>query len=188
MEEFRDNFNEIISILNEGKIILYPTDTNWGLGCDALNENSIKRIYEIKKTVPEKPFDVLVSDLDMLKSYVKEIHPRIETLLAYHERPLTVIFKTRKKIPGLLKHEGKAAIRIVKDDIIAQFIRQFGRPIVSTPANTLSESAPQKFDDISDRIKSQADYIFHYKRDKTGSDISSVIASYSKNGKLKFHR
>ena len=188
MEEFKDNFDEIISMLNEGKIILYPTDTIWGIGCDALNENSIKRIYKIKKRTPDKPFVILVSDLDMLKSYVKEIHPRIETLLAYHKRPLTMTMKAKKKIPSSLKKGGRTAIRIVKDDTIAEFIRQFGRPLVSTSANIANNSFPQNFEDISDDVKSKVDYIFHYKREAIAPGMPSVIASYSKNGRLKFHR
>lgn len=188
MEEYTDNFDEIIPMLNEGKIILYPTDTIWGLGCDALNENSIRHLFEIKKRVPDKPFIILVSDLEMLKSYVKEIHPRVETLLAYHARPLTVIFKAKKKVPPLLKMDGKAAIRIIKDDRIAEFIRQFGRPIVTTSANISNEPFPQNFDEISDAVKSQVDYIFNYKREEKEPGMPSVIAAYSKTGKLRFLR
>ena len=79
-----DNFDEIIKYLNDGKVILYPTDTIWGLGCDALNAESIKKIYKIKNREANKPFIILVCSIEMLKEYVKDIHPRVETLLSHH--------------------------------------------------------------------------------------------------------
>lgn len=188
MELYTDNFDEIIEILNAGKIILYPTDTIWGLGCDAMNKESIEKIYAIKQRVPDKPFIILVSDIEMLKSYVKDIHPRVETLLSHHTRPLTVIYKAKKSIPEILLDNGKVAIRVIMEEKIAELIRQFGRPIVSTSANISDEDFPENFDSINPKIKAEADYIFHHKRNVKEPGAPSVIASFSKSGKLKFHR
>lgn len=188
MELYTDNFAEIIELLNAGKIILYPTDTIWGLGCDAMNKEAIEKIYTIKERVPDKPFIILVSDIDMLKSYIKDIHPRVETLLSHHTRPLTVIYKAKKNIPEILLENGKVAIRVIVEEKIAELIRQFGRPIVSTSANISNEDFPENFESINSKIKAAVDYIFHYKRNDKELRAPSVIASFSKSGKLKFHR
>ena len=183
-----DNFDEIISILNEGKIILYPTDTIWGIGCDSMNTESAKRINKIRKKMPEAAMILLVSDLEMLKTYVKEIHPRIETLLAYHERPLTVLYKAKKNVPDIYIENNKVAIRIVKETSISLLIKKFGRPIVGATACIEGEDFPRNFQEINASIKSSVDYIFNLKTEVAETGEPSVIASFSKNGKLKFLR
>lgn len=188
MDNYSDNFDEIISILKEGKIILYPTDTLWGLGCDALNPETVNRIYEIKNRPPDKSFVLLVSDIEMLKLYVKEIHPRVETLLAYHTRPLTVIYKAKKILPDILLDNGKVAIRIVQEKKISELIKKFGKPIVSIPANISDEPLPENFNEINDKLKSSVDYVFFHKRNSVEPQQSSAVASFSKSGKLKFHK
>ncbi len=188
MDNYTDNFDEIISFLKAGKVILYPTDTIWGLGCDALNPAPINKIYKIKNKVPDKPFVLLVSDIEMLKTYVKEIHPRVETLLAYHSRPLTVIYKAKKIVPDILLDNGKISIRIVQEKKISELISKFGKPIVSTSANISDEPIPKNFNEINEIIKSNVDYIFFHKRNSNELYQPSALASFSKSGKLKFHK
>ncbi len=183
-----DDFEHIKKILSEGKIILYPTDTIWGLGCDINFQEAIYRIYDIKKRPLDKPFIILVSDLDMLKKYVVDIHPRVETLLLYHKRPLTIIYKKAKNVPDILTKNGSIAIRIVMEPILAKLIQEYGRPIVSTSANIANEPNPANFRSISDKIKKSVDYIFKYKQNDLKAAPPSVIASYNKNGRLKFLR
>lgn len=183
-----DDLDKIVDILREGKIILYPTDTIWGLGCDSTNEDSIKRIYNLKKRDTSKPFILLVSDIEMLKRYVKEIHPRIETLLIHHSRPLTVIYKSYGNLPQILLEAGKVAIRIIKEPVIKELIEKFDRPIVSTSANISEEPFPKNFSEISNDVKSGVDYIFNYRRDDISEYEPSVIATFSRQGKLKFLR
>ena len=183
-----DNFKNIIKLLSEGKVILYPTDTIWGLGCDAHNLDAINTIYQIKNRDKNKPFIILVSDIEMLKNYVKQIHPRIETLLEYHKRPLTIIYPKGKNLPDILMMNGNIAIRIVKDIVIEQLIREFGRPIVSSSANIAGDPSPEIFKNISKKVKSSVDYTFKYKRYNSNPSKSSVIAKYTKKGRLKFLR
>ncbi len=183
-----DDFEHIKNILSEGKIILYPTDTIWGLGCDINCLEAIYRIYDIKKRPLNKPFIILVSGLDMLKKYVMEIHPRVETLLLYHKRPLTIIYKKARNVPDILTKNGSIAIRIVKDPVIAGLIHEYGSPIVSTSANIADDPSPTNFKSISDKIKKSVDYIFKYKQNDLEDAPPSVIASYNKNGSLKFIR
>ena len=183
-----DNFDFITNLLNQGKTILYPTDTIWGIGCDAQNINAIKKIYRIKQREQDKPFIILVSSIEMLKEYVQDIHPRIETLLLYHNRPLTLIYPKGKNIPSILIKNKKIAIRIVQEPVIARLIEIFGRPIVSTSANIAGTDFPKTFNDIDIKILNAVDYIFNYKRTETIPGAPSVIATYNKNGKLKFLR
>lgn len=183
-----DNFENIIKILNDGKVILYPTDTIWGLGCDAHNLKAIHKIYDIKKREKDKPLIILVSDIDMLKKYVKYIHPRIETLLHYHNRPLTLLFKKEINLPEILMKNGNIAIRIIKDNVIANLIKEFGKPIVSTSANISGHPFKGTYDDIEQKIKNSVHYIFKYGRNNSVGGQPSVIATFNKNGKLKFLR
>ncbi len=183
------NLDIAISNLKKGKIILYPTDTIWGIGCDATNEKAIRKIYKIKKREINKPFIVLVSDIEMLKKYVEDLHPRIETLLYYHNRPLTIIYKKSKNLPGILTGEhGSIAIRVIKEKVISKIIKEFGKPIVSSSANIAGEPFPKSFKEISEEVKTSVDYILPYKQEDKNSTTPSVIAKYNKNGKLKFIR
>lgn len=183
-----DNFENIIDLLEQGKIILYPTDTIWGLGCDALNIDAIKQIYAIKQREADKPFIVLVSSIEMLKDYIKDIHPRVETLLLYHKRPLTIIYPEGKNLPSILMKGKKIAIRIIKEPVIARLIEEFGRPIVSTSANIAGTDFPKIYNEINKEIIEAVDYTFKYKQNDTNPGSPSVIASYNKKGKLKFLR
>ncbi len=183
-----DSIQNIIDALSSGRVILYPTDTIWGLGCDINSLEAIYKIYDIKKRPLHKPFIVLVSDIDMLKNYVKDIHPRIETLLLYHKRPLTIIYKNAKNVPDILTKNGSIAIRIVKEPMIAKIIKLFGKAIVSTSANISDKPFPQNFATIDPQIIKAVDYIFKYKQGDYSEAIPSVIATYNKNGKLKFFR
>ena len=183
-----DNFENIIDLLEQGKVILYPTDTIWGLGCDALNTDAIKKIYKIKKRELDKPFIVLVSSIEMLKDYIQDIHPRVETLLLYHKRPLTLIYPKGKNLPAILMKKKKIAIRIIKEPLIAKLIEKFGRPIVSTSANIAGTDFPKSYNEINKEIIEAVDYTFKYKQSDTHPGSPSVIATYNKNGKLKFLR
>ncbi len=183
------NLNIAISNLKKGKIILYPTDTIWGIGCDATDEEAIKRIYKIKNRDINKPFIVLVSDIEMLRKYVENLHPRIETLLYYHNRPLTIIYKKSKNLPKILTGDmGSIAIRVIKEKVITKLIEEFGKPIVSSSANIAGEPFPKSFKDINEKIKKEVDYILPYKQNLLNDTTPSVIAKYNRNGKLKFLR
>lgn len=184
----KDNFDKIIQLLKAGKVILYPTDTIWGLGCDATNVDAINKIYEIKKRDTDNPLLIIVSDIDMLKEYVKSIHPRVETLLVHHKRPLTIIYPAGDMLPDILLKKGKIAIRIIQEPVIAQLVKRFGKPIVSTSANIAGVEFPKTFKDISSSIINSVDYVFKYRQNDKTLGEPSVIATYNKRGKLKFFR
>jgi L-threonylcarbamoyladenylate synthase len=185
----KDNLDEIIDILDEGGIILYPTDTIWGIGCDSFNKNAIEKVYKIKNRPAHKPLSILVDSIDMLKNYVPEIHPKVETLIAYHERPLTIIYENAKKLPeNLVSVDGSIAIRIVKDPFCIALIRRFGRPIVSTSANVSGEPFPINFGQISSEIISQSDYVVKHRQDDKSEGEPSVMIRLSPKAELIFVR
>ena len=188
MNILSDNISEIVDLLHRGKTILYPTDTIWGIGCDATNTEAIERIYEIKKRDRTKPLIILVSDIEMLKKYVPHLHPRIETLLVYHKRPLTLLHKNTTGLPEILLKKKKAAIRIVKEPFIASVIKQLGKPITSTSANIAGQEFPKSFNEISPEIIRAVDYVFRYRQNDTAQYTPSVIATYNNRGILKFLR
>jgi L-threonylcarbamoyladenylate synthase len=183
------DIENIVAALNRGGVIIYPTDTIWGIGCDVSNTAAIKRVYEIKEREADKPLIVLVSDLEMLKEYVDNIHPRIESLLHYHEKPLTVIYKEVRDIPEILRGKnGSVGIRIVQDDYCRNFIRKFGRPIVSTSVNKSGQPAPVHFAEIEFDLLNDADYVSQHRRNDKFEAIASKIISFNSNGKIKFLR
>lgn len=180
---------DIIDALHQGQIILFPTDTIWGLGCRVDNIDAVKRIFAVKSRDISKPFPVLVSSITMLKEYVEHIHPRIETLLTFHEYPLTVIYpKAKNLVPPSIDKSGSIAIRLVQDDFCADIIEKLGVPIVATSANIGGEAFPQNFSEISEAIKKQVDLIVSYRQEEKTKGKPSIIAKYDKQGNLEFLR
>lgn len=188
-EKIFPDIPEMVESLRFGGIIIYPTDTIWGIGCDAGNVSAIRKIYDIKDREPDKPLIVLVSDIEMLKDYVDEIHPRIESLLFYHEKPLTVIYDKVHDLPDVLRGPGgSVAIRIAQDDYCREFIREFGKPIVSTSVNRSGEPAPVHFAEISFDLLDAADYVSKHRRKDVFKAKASSIIRFDKNGKIDFLR
>lgn len=180
---------DVVDVLNKGGVILYPTDTIWGLGCDAMDEKAIATIYQIKQRSADLPLVVLVDSIEMLKAYVPKIHPRVETLLTMHHKPLTIIYSGVKEFPPVLYGNKKTvAIRVVQDAFCQEMIRMFGRPIVSTSANISGEPWPQGFGEISSEIIKASNYVVRYRRDEKQTGEPSVIASYNSKGVLNFLR
>ena len=172
-----------------GKVILYPTDTIWGLGCDIFNHNAVKRIFEIKARPENKPFILLVSSLQMLKRYVY-IHPRVETLLAYHQKPLTLIYPKVRNLPEyLLAEDGSIAIRLGHDPFCKFLIDKIDKPIISTSANIGGEPFPKSFNEISPTVKEMVDHTVQLNIEKAEEEAQpSIIATFNHKGELDFLR
>jgi L-threonylcarbamoyladenylate synthase len=185
----RDNLEEICKLLSKGGVILYPTDTIWGIGCDAFNEEAIDKVYKIKQRPRDKPLSILVDSLDMLRQFVPEIHPKLETLLAYHERPITVVYEKAKKLPkSMLAQDGSVAIRLVKDPFCAQLIQYCGCPLISSSANIHGEPFPANFGQISSDIIKEVDYVVKHRQNEKSAGEPSVMIRLSKKGELIFVR
>ena len=168
-----------IETLQTGGVILYPTDTIWGLGCDATNKEAIQKIYTIKQRKENKALITLVSDKNMLRELTNHIPDTDITSV-----PTTVIYQNINGLSdNLLERDGTAAIRIVQDDFCKQLIKKFGRAIVSTSANISGIKSPKQFSDITDDIINNTDYIVNLRK-KERRENSSRIIKIEKNGSI----
>lgn len=148
-----------VEMLLQGKVILYPTDTVWGIGCDATNEQAIERIYQIKQRQESKSMLILLDKSDKLPLYVGKIPLIAWDLLSHTYRPTTFIYPTGQNLPKKIIHpDGTVAIRIVNNSFCKRLIATLGRPIISTSANLSGENSPQTFSDISPQLIRQLDY------------------------------
>ncbi len=185
----QDSIEDIITILKSGGLILYPTDTIWGVGCDATNPVAVRRLYNLKKRELSRPFAILVDSIAMLKKYVKHVHPRIETLLAYHTRPLTIIFDQAVNLPEVLVSDDKSiAVRIVQDDFCKKLIATLDAPLVATSANISDEPYPANFGEISSEVISGVDYVAKLRRHEKTLGEPSVIVKVNEEGEMEFIR
>jgi L-threonylcarbamoyladenylate synthase len=188
-ESLQKIIDQAVSILGQGGVILYPADTIWGIGCDATQMEAIKRVYEIKGRTYDKPLIVLVADLVQLYEVVSSVHPRIDTLLHFHERPLTIIYPgAREPYRHLAAADGSLGVRVVKSGFCHDLLEAYGKPLVSTSANISGAPSPTKFGSISTEIISQVDYTLPAFTEKELTGIASVIARYDANGELDFIR
>ena len=149
-----------IETLKNGGIILYPTDTIWGLGCDATNDEACKRLIDLKQRGSEKSFIVLVDSIQMLEHYTTDFPSVCYDLIAYATKPLTIIYPSVRFLAESVKAEdGSVGIRVTNDPVCVKLIRQLKKPIVSTSANFSGEKSPTCFDDVSGELKSKVDAI-----------------------------
>ncbi len=178
-----------VSTLLGGGLILFPTDTIWGIGCDASNPESVEKVCRLKDQKQNKGFIVLVDSIDMLRKYVYRVHPRIETLLTYHVRPLTVVYEGSKNLPSnLTAEDGSVAVRISLDPFCKMLIKKFGKPIVATSANLNDMPSPSNFGAISSEIIKGVDYVVQHRQDEPKNIQDSVIVKLSEKEELIFLR
>ena len=174
-----EKFDEILAVLRRGGVILYPTDTIWGIGCDATNADAVAKITDIKGRSAEKGYILLVDSLEMLQKHVKSIHPRVQTLLAYHTRPLTMIYDESVGVASnVLAPDGSVAIRIVQDAFCRELIGQFGKPIVKSSAKLAGQPHPAHYGEISSDILEKVDMVVRLKQDVKERGEPSIIARF----------
>ncbi|TXE09497.1 threonylcarbamoyl-AMP synthase [Gelidibacter salicanalis] len=177
-----------LEVLKDGGLILYPTDTVWGIGCDATNPDAVKKVYELKERQDKKALICLVADDRMLGRYVKEIPKVAYDLFEVSEDPITIIYDDAQNLAAnLIAEDRSIAIRIPDDDFCFQLIRRFGKPIVSTSANISTQPTPKSFKEIAPRILKGVDYVVNLHREKMCTKPSAII-KLSANGKVKIIR
>lgn len=175
-KEFIEVKQELIDALQNGETILYPTDTIWGLGCDATNEQACQKVLEIKNRPSEKSFIVLMDGIQMLEKYVPEFHAICYDLIDLSTAPLTIIYPSAKNIaPSVLANDGSVGIRIPKDKTCLALIKKLKRPIVSTSANFSGEKSPEKYLEINPKIKKSVDNILAFRTDEKMNCPSQII-------------
>lgn len=184
-----EEIKKACEVMQAGGVILYPTDTIWGLGCDATNEEAVKRVYEVKKRVDSKALIVLIDRDVKLQFYVDEVPEIAYDLIEYSDKPLTIIYDgARNLASNLLADDGSVGIRITKEEFSSKLCERFKKAIVSTSANISGEPAPANFDEISDEVKNAVDYIVQYRQDDLHKSKPSGIIKLGRNCEVKVIR
>jgi L-threonylcarbamoyladenylate synthase len=182
---FDNDINACLEVLKNGGLILYPTDTIWGIGCDATNETAVAKIFELKKRPDEKSLIILLADERSINKYVTQPDPAVFDYLEQTIKPTTVIYEGAIGLADNLIHEdGTVAIRIVQDDFCKHLIKRLQKPLVSTSANISGEASPKIFSEISAQIKSGVDYIVQHRRDDITIAAPSSIIKWNIDGSL----
>ena len=180
--DFTNDLENCLKVLEEGGLILYPTDTVWGIGCDATNAAAVKKIYDIKNRPLNKSMIVLVADEKDILQYVANPDPGIFEYLQQTEKPTTVIYEGAVGLAdNLVAADGSIAIRIVQDDFCRHLIKRFRKPIVSTSANIFEHPAPPSFKEVVHYIKQAVDYIVDYRQDEDIPQTASSIIRWEEN-------
>lgn len=185
----KDEINKALGYLKAGKIILYPTDTIWGIGCDATLVKPIERIYKIKQRYESKSMIVLLDDASKLSRYVEKVPALAYDMIDRYNEPLTIVYPGAKNVAkNIIAQDGTLAIRIVKDDFCRQLIEAFGKPIVSTSANVSGQPSPITFSHITDEIRHKVDYIVNHNQDAVIRTKASTIIRIHDNGEFEIIR
>lgn len=172
----KQDIQKCIDTLHKGGIILYPTDTIWGLGCDATNPDAVEKLYSIKHRPPQKSMLILIENMNQVTSYVDNPPEVALDMMELSTEPLTIVFDKAKNLPhNLIAEDGSIAIRLVKSGFVAQLLSRFKRPVVSTSANFSGSETPLNFSDISDQLLAKVDYASDTGREKRHKKTSSVI-------------
>lgn len=189
MFQFEEDIQSCLSQLNKGGLILYPTDTVWGIGCDATNAVAVKRIFELKKRVDSKAMILLVENEAAIVNYVNMDQLRVFDYIKGIHKPTTVIYPNAKNLaPNLMAADGTVAIRICKDKFCQLLITSFGKPIVSTSANISTYPTPLCFKDISLDIIEGVDYVVKHRQDDMELQQPSSIIKWEQDGTLTIIR
>ncbi|MBS5979201.1 L-threonylcarbamoyladenylate synthase [Dysgonomonas sp. Marseille-Q5470] len=184
-----EDIKKAFEVLVSGGLILYPTDTIWGIGCDATNEEAVHRVYELKRRVDSKALITLLDNPIKLDYYIDEVPSLAWDLIELSEKPLTIIYDGARNVaPNLMAEDGSLAIRVTKEKFSQELCKRFRKALVSTSANISGEPAPANFDDISEEIKLGVDYIVKYRQEDTSKSKASSIIKLGKTGEVKIIR
>lgn len=177
----KEEISKAIEVLRNGGVILYPTDTVWGIGCDATNPEAVAKVYALKKRSDSKSLVLLASDMDMICRYVKEVPEMAIQLVEVNDKPMTIIYpgavkgRTNALAFNTVAEDGTVGIRIPMMDFCQQLVFRFGRPVVSTSANISGEPTPKRYADIQQEIKDAVDHIVEPSLEKGATGTSSSI-------------
>lgn len=183
------DINKAVAVLRSGGIILYPTDTVWGIGCDATNSEAVRKIYALKQRNDHKAMITLVADIAMLERTVDGIPDVAYDLIEFSGRPLTVIYDSGRNVSPLLTgDDGTLAVRLTREAVSAALCRRLGRPLVSTSANISGQPNARCFAEISEAIRNGVDYICTSRRDEKPGATPSTIMRLTEGGRFMIIR
>lgn len=175
--------------MNEGGVILYPTDTIWGIGCDATNEEAVRRVYQIKQRSDSKAMLVLVDSTVKVDFYVQDVPEVAWDLIEVADKPLTIIYSgARNLASNLIAEDGSVGIRVTNEEFSKRLCQQFRKAIVSTSANISGQPSPANYSEITEELKSMVDYVVGYRQEEMGHPKPSSIIKLDKGGVIKIIR
>lgn len=184
-----DDIKKALEVLRSGGLILYPTDTIWGIGCDATNADAVKRIYELKQRTDSKSMLVLLDNTAKLAAYVNDIPEVAYDMAELTTKPLTIIYDDAKNLASnLIAEDGSVGIRITEERFSKELCMRFKKPIVSTSANISGDVSPSHFGEISDAIKTGVDYVVEFRQEESSNSAPSSIIKIGKGGEIKIIR
>lgn len=186
---FREDIEAALKTLKDGSVILYPTDTIWGLGCDPSNPLAINKIYDIKSRALTKSLIIIVNSIDMVERYVREVPESAYQLVSVADTPITIIYPEGKNLAeGVCSSDGSVAIRICNDEFCQELITRFRKPIVSTSANKSGDPSPAGFADVKSEIIDAAGYVVKYRQNERGTAKASPIIKINADNTIKIIR
>lgn len=187
--DFENDVTASLQVLRSGGLILYPTDTIWGIGCDATDEEAVKKVFTLKQRPEAKSLVILLADVRDLLKYVAHPRPDIADMIAGFDRPTTVIYEGALDLaPNVINSDGTVAIRIVQDTFCRHLIKRLRKPLVSTSANISGHPSPASFRDVDAAIKEGVDYVVNYRQDDTTPAAPSRIIKLLKDGSVQVIR
>lgn len=187
--KLREEVKRACDVMAQGGVILYPTDTIWGIGCDATNAEAVKRVYEIKQRTDSKALLVLVDTAVKVDFYVSEVPDVAWDLIELANKPLTIIYDhARNLAPNLLAEDGSVGIRVTRERFSQQLCQRFRKAIVSTSANISGSPSPRSYADISQEVKEAVDYIVDFRREETAQAAPSSIIKLGAKGEVRIIR
>ena len=187
--QFNTDIEACLRVLESGGLILYPTDTIWGIGCDATSESAVEKIFALKKRIETKALIVLIADERSLLQYVASPHIEVFDYIQGVSKPTTIIYENAIGLASnLLAEDGSVGIRICADEFCKHLIKRFRKPIVSTSANVSGFPPPKVFSDIDIAVKEGVDYMVHYRQDDTIPVEPSAVVKCNKDGSFTILR
>lgn len=184
-----EDIKKACEVMAAGGIILYPTDTIWGIGCDATNEKAVQRVYELKRRADNKAMLVLMDSEAKLDRYVSDVPDIAWDLISVSDKPLTIIYSSAKNLAtNLLGADGSVGIRITNEEFSKKLCERFRKPLVSTSANVSGEPSPANFSEVSEVIKEGVDYIVNYRQDDMSKAAPSGIIKLGAGGLVQVIR
>ena len=188
-KEIAEDIRTAVQTLRKGGIILYPTDTIWGIGCDAANEEAVRRIFQLKRREDSKAMICLVDSANRMQRYLRQVPDVAWDLVEYADKPLTLILDGAVNLaPSLIAEDGSIGLRVTRENISHELCYRFERAIVSTSANISGEPSPACFNEISEEIKQGVDYIMRSRQNDLSKSKPSQIIKLSLDGQIKIIR
>lgn len=188
-KQMNEDLIKACDVLRQGGVILYPTDTVWGIGCDATNPEAVKRVYEIKKRIDSKALIVMVDRSVKVDFYVNDVPEIAWDLIELATKPLTIVYPAARNLaPNLIADDGSVAIRVTTENFSHRLCERFKKAIVSTSANVSGEATPSHFGAISEEIKAAVDYVVTYRQEENTEAKSSSIIKLESGGVFKLIR